>query len=155
MEKYTKGDLRVVSDAVEHVRRDPRRYLGAENVTGENLAIRMMASLICLDAFPAKINRLASWWIVHSAKDWFGINGDADVMGNFSTIKPLPAGGRNAHRAEILLVAFADAVVTVDLKGLHWIKGSSGQFVLPPELELIAPGCGRLVAFCAKSGNPN
>jgi hypothetical protein len=148
MKRYTRQDLNIVSDAVSLIQKDPSRYLGrAEKAPGEDLAARMMSSLIWLGALPATVTRLPPWWVVSSEKDWLAVAGQANVEAAFSTIVPLPAAGPNSHRAEVLLSAFADVVVTLGADGVRWVKGDSSRLTLPQGVDLAHANGGRIVAF--------
>jgi hypothetical protein len=68
----------------------------------------------------------------------------------FARIVPLQ-GHANSHRSEILLPAFADAVVTSGTDGTKWVSGDVSRFAPPDGLELAHPPGGRTVAFRLES----
>lgn len=147
MKKYTLQDLHIISDAVSLIRKNPSMYLRAEKATGEHLAASMMSTLIWLGALPATVIRLPPWWVISSEKDWLAVAGQANVEAAFSKIVPLPVAGPNSHRDEILLSAFADAVVTLGAGAVRWVKGDSSRLALPSGIDLARANGGRIVAF--------
>jgi hypothetical protein len=69
MNRYTRQDLNIVSDAVSMIQRHPSMYLrGRERATGKDLASHMMFNLIWLGALPATVTRFPPWWVVSSEK---------------------------------------------------------------------------------------
>lgn len=146
MAAYTKDDLQILTDAVALIRGNPKMYLGADEATGEHLAAQMMSTLIWLGALPAKVSKHGPWWVVSSDDDWLVKSGHADVKVAFSRIVPL-SGLINSHRSEVLLSAFADAVVTSGTDGTRWVSGDSAHFALPKDVELAHSRGGRTVAF--------
>jgi len=70
-------------------------------------------------------------------------------MEPFFRFMPLPSAGHAAHRTEILINAFAEAVFTAGSNGLTWISGDQNRYPVPIQLIEDPPkiGCGRYVAF--------
>src|SRR5215471_347957 len=70
--------------------------------------------------------------------------GQADVEAAFSRIVPFPEAGPNSHRAEVLLSAFADAVVTLGADGVRraiaadWPFPKESTWLMPIALPLAA-----------------
>jgi hypothetical protein len=102
--------------------------------------------IIVVISLPAKVSKYGPWWIVSSEDDWLVKSGHAHVDVAFSRIVPLP-GLVNSHRSEILLSAFADAVVTFGTDGIRWVSGDSNRFALPEDVELAHPRGGRTIVF--------
>jgi hypothetical protein len=141
-------DLHALRDAVTIIRKSPRMYLGGvAEATGQHLAARLMTDLVWLGALPAEVRKIESWWVVASKQDWLVGEGRANVDIAFSKIVPFPEAGVNSFRSEILLSAFADAVITVDASGTRWIKGTERGLTLPATIGLICPEGERMVAF--------
>ena len=148
MDRYSPEgeDIVLLIDPIRAILRSPKMYLGGEGKpSGELLAARLMHTLILLDALPAQVSRSDSWWIIRSDKDWL-LTEDA-VLQAFTRILPFPEAGVNAMRDEVLLTAFADAVVIIGSTGVQWIKEAHANFALPAEVESANPGQGRVVAF--------
>jgi hypothetical protein len=147
MNTYTFNDLQILDDPIGLIRRNPSMYLrGAEGAVGEHLAARMLFDLVLLGALPAHVDRLGQWWEISAGKDWLAAP-DGKGIDVFVTIVPFPMAGPNSHRSEILLTAFADAVVTSGSDGVHWIKGDPSMTPQPQVRGPNNPGSGRLVAF--------
>lgn len=70
----------------------------------------------------------------------------------FQSITPILQAGANSMRAEVLLMAFADDVVTPSAAGTHVIKGEIDESLAA---SLGAQPCsGRLVAFRQRAPEP-
>jgi len=123
-------------------------YAG-EKPWGPNLAIDLMKDLVHLDALPATIERADGWWIISSAKDWLIQKGNTVSLDVFSKITRNLAIGRYAIRAETVIAALADAVVTLGSDGVAWIAGNEERWPLPAELNKKHRDLrtGRIVAF--------
>jgi hypothetical protein len=147
MKTYTIDDLQIMNDPIGFVRRNPPMFLGGmKRAVGEHLAARMLSDLIWSGARPAHVNGLDQWWEVSSAMDWLATQ-DGIGIDAFARIVPLPVAGPNSHRSEILLAAFADAVVTSGSDGINWIKGDGSSISLPSDLDLNETNGGRIVLF--------
>lgn len=147
MKKYGLEDLHIVN-ALEHVRRNPSMYLGGQGkVSGQSLAARLVFDVIDLGALPVDVRRAEDWWIISASLDWLYAAGSTPER-LFHNVVPFPEAGDNSCRREILLTAFADAVVTCGPEGVRWLKGSPATAPLPADIDLqgAAPQ-GSVVAF--------
>ena len=136
-----------VNEPIEVIRRSPAMYLGGLEVPkGEFLASRMISDLIWLRALPAEVTEIDGWWVVRSSVDWFASGSRTYTVDNaFSRIVSWPETGANSFHGEILLAAFADAIVTCGNDGIKWISGGDSKFTLPTGINLSGPG--RVIAF--------
>jgi hypothetical protein len=107
-----------------------------------------MHDLILLGALPAHVDQIEGWWVVSADEDWLAADGVFSTR-PFFNIVAFPAAGDNSHRAEVLLTAFADAVVTCGVEGCAWIVGDADHWPLPDRLkvEISTVGRRRLIAF--------
>lgn len=120
------------------------------NLSAPFLASQLVRNLNITGSLPVHVDCVDGWWIVVSDKDWL-IQPDRPVsMQNFHHIVPFPEAGREASRSEILLTAFASAVVTCGATdGMTWITGDPNKWLLPPKIleYFLRPTLGRAVAF--------
>jgi len=147
MTPYEAGDLQIFSDPIPHMRRNPAMYLGgSQTPKGEFLAARLISDLVMLRALPAEVLEIDGWWVVRSSVDWLASGSPTYTTDHaFSRIVSWPEIGVNSFHGEILLAAFADAVVTSGTDGIKWITSAPGKFVLPVGVNLSRPG--RTIAF--------
>jgi hypothetical protein len=121
-------------------------------VSTRHIATHLARDLILMDSLPFQIDQADGWWLVSSAKDWL-LQPDGTVsLRNFRQIVHFPEAGREACHTEVVLTAFADAVVTSGRDGdLTWITGEADQWTLPAKvLECLRDNSGRVVAFTSR-----
>jgi hypothetical protein len=133
-------------DAIGHIRRQQQMYLRDGIARAEDLVERMLSDIVWLDALPAKVERAGSWWIVSSEKEWLMTLAGAVSLEVFRTIVPIPRRGPNDMRADVVVAAFARAVVTAGPEGVTWVVGDAATFPLPNGISLHRSS-GRTVAF--------
>jgi hypothetical protein len=80
--------------------------------------------------------------------DWLGTHPDYAPEALFFHIVALPEAGPNSMRAEILLTAFAQKVVTVGTNGRLIIKGEIAPTAEVWRLIESCSGWKRAIAFC-------
>lgn len=145
MRTYGPEDLRIVNDPIAHL----RKLYAAERPSGHYLSARLLHDLVFLDALPVRADRIDSWWLVGSQQDWLWSSDGVISKRPFHAIVAFPVAGPNTHRAEVMLTAFADAVVTCGTDGMEWIvRGKAHED--PPAAWLGESGehqQGRFVAF--------
>jgi hypothetical protein len=146
MTGFPSKELRILDDAVLHIRENRTQYLrGADRPSGEYLSEAIASTLIWLGATPFTVRVERGWWIITSEIDWLRASDGIDLS-VFSRIVPLPKAGPNSMRGEVLLSAFADAVLTVDGNGLHWIVAEGREGGGAPTAALFQSS-GRLISF--------
>jgi hypothetical protein len=147
MKQYTIEDIKVIDDPIAVLRRRPSMYAG-EKPRGPRFAGRLMHDLILLGALPARIDQIEGWWVIFADKDWLAADGVFSTRPFFHIIA-FPVAGDNSYRTEVLLTAFADAVVTCGVEGCTWISGDAERWPLPDRLktEISTIGRRRLIAF--------
>jgi hypothetical protein len=114
--------------------------------TGALLMALLVESLILMDAGPLKVARTGAWYSLSAGRDWLAAESGAPCLDAFQRLIPLPGGGRFYQRAEVILTALADAVVTSDATGVTWISGDPEKWPLPADFSL-SQAKGRMVAF--------
>jgi hypothetical protein len=145
----TGDDITILSDAVRQVRNNPKMYLdGADEASGAILAHSISRQLIFSNVLPLTISRAGSWWIIIAGEDWLAAR-KGDPLASFTTLVPFRQFGPNDCCGEILLTAFAQAVVTADYNGPKWVSGDPNKTPMPHELmeQTSTILRGRLVAF--------
>jgi hypothetical protein len=147
MTRYSHEDLQRIGDPVEFLRKRPSTYAG-DRPWGPRFAARLMHDLILLDALPSRVERIGAWWLVSSERDWLASEHGGISTKPFFHIVAFPPAGDNSHRSEVLLTAFANAVLTCGNDGLTWIRGDPEEY-LPDGLRIAFSriGHGRIVAF--------
>ncbi len=140
--------------AVDAIREAPSMYLG-ECVTGALLTARLVETLLLLGDSPLRVVCKGAWYSVYSEKDWLLLENGEVSLDAFRRLIPLPSGGRFYDRAEVMLTALANAVVTCGIDGTNWISGEPSRTRVPDFIDLSLPqGRGRLVAFCYSQSEP-
>jgi hypothetical protein len=153
MEAYKFEDITLIDDAVALIRRRRAMYLPSDT-PGPYLAGKLIQDIALLGALPARVARDGEWWLVSADRDWLRAASGVVSTEPFVRIVPCPQWGRYAFRTEVLLTAFAEAVVIAADACLTWIAGDAAG-VEPPD-ALRVPGPGRHVAFrlAADGGAP-
>lgn len=145
MPSYEASDLHIEIDDVSLI----RRTFGPE-ISGQQLAAQLVRDLILTESLPLSVDCIDEWWVVSSEKDWLLIPSGSVTFRSFKHIVHFPEAGREACHSEILLSAFADAVVTRGANDkLTWITGGHERRILPKEVlkRLMLERRGRTVAF--------
>jgi hypothetical protein len=145
MPNYEASDLHLEIDDLSLI----RRTFGPE-MSGQQLAGQLVRDLILTGSVPFGVDYIDGWWVVSSEKDWLLLPSGSITLRSFKHIVHFPEAGREACHSEILLSAFADAVVTQGANDkLTWITGDHERRILPKEVlkKLMQEGRGRTVAF--------
>lgn len=142
------GEIPILSDAVSYVSQHPEMYLKQDVARQEELLIRMISTLVCTQMLPIRIYRRARWSCIAAETDWVLHAKMPSIDALFRRLNPMPEGGVFAFRAEVLLTAFAERVVTWTLSEVTWIKGRRDTELLPEGFCLEDAGSnGRVIAF--------
>ena len=91
--------------------------------------------------------RSGDWWIISSNVDWLATCPDYAPEELFFHIVALPEAGPNSMRAEILLTAFAQQVITASTDQRSIIKGDVSPADNIWQLIASPPDLRRTVAF--------
>jgi len=148
MTNHQASDLHVITDNLLIIRR-----LFGPTMSPERMANGLIHDLLLVDSLPIQVRRVDAWWVVSSGKDWL-VQSDGSVsLENFRRVVRFPTAGLEACHLEILLTAFADAVVTRGASDeLTWISGDQQRYTLPVQVvEIMRDTTGRVVAFLSTS----
>ncbi|MCX7360351.1 MAG: hypothetical protein NTV97_00415 [Alphaproteobacteria bacterium] len=107
-----------------------------------------------LGATPARVDQRGNWIFISSQRDWLASRDGIPTKNPFFHVMPYPEGGQNSHRAEILLSAFAAAVISVGSDGVEWIVSNADHHPLPDDatVEQVRAGGGRMIGFVFADG---
>lgn len=105
-------DLHILDQPLDYIRKHPDRFLRLAPVQAEELAQYMVKDAAILGVVPVTLDQINGWWIVTAGEDWITKENCYAVQDTFHRIVPFPQQGANCHRAEVLLTAFADDLVT-------------------------------------------
>jgi len=121
-------------------------YVPGGKPRGEYLASQLVMEALFLGAHDVCVQHVNGWWLVSSSSDWLVESSGEQLSILFSEIVPLPEAGDNSMRAEVLLTAFAQDVVTFRGRDLCVITGRAD--VPEPVWQLVDHlRCLRMVAF--------
>jgi hypothetical protein len=143
--------IQVQQDPITYVQQRAERFFTSGSVNAVELATQIIGEVLLLGGYEACAIRDDAWWVIGSNVDWLGNHPDYSAKELFCHIVAFPEAGANSMRAEILLMAFAQDVIT---------KGAEGQVVIKGKVEASAkvwrlidsrPGWKRAVAFCLAS----
>ena len=147
-ERVTAEDIRILEgDAISFIRKRPSSFM-ANDPNGAHFVGRLVQDLMLLDAGPVRVARSGSWYSVSAEKDWLMSEDGVLSLAPFRRFVPMPNAGQNCDRAEVIIAALTDAVVTLGVDGVTWISGESALWPLPGDLDLSPTSQkGRTVAF--------
>jgi len=140
--------MQVVEDAVGYVRKRPERFFSMGVPEPLALVTHIVSETFILGASETCAVHRGHWWIIRSDVDWLKTHPDYTPEELFLRIVALPQAGPNSMRAEILLTAFAQKVITVETHGRSIIKGDIAQTDDIWRLIESYSGWKRAVAFC-------
>jgi hypothetical protein len=144
MRSHAPSELQLVTDPILVI----KRTFGPQ-MSAEAMMTQIVSDLVIQRSLPFSVDHVDEWWLISSAKDWLlGPDGSVSLQ-NFKRIVHFPEAGREACHSEIMLTAFADAVITRGANDeLTWISGDQGLFTVPATiLDLMRCNPGRTVAF--------
>jgi hypothetical protein len=102
-------------DAIGHIRRQPQMYLRDGIARSEDLVERMLSDVVWLDALPATAERVGSWSILSSEKEWLiDFTGAASTVTESAVVSPMRKSGSDEmprRRRQRIVVAAADRVL--------------------------------------------
>ena len=116
-------DMKIYEDAVSYVRKSPGRFFRTGLPDPIEMTTHVLGDALITGATETCTIRLGDWWVIGSDVDWLATHKQYTMKELFVRIVPLPEAGANSMRAEILLTAFTDAVITVGGDDCLTIKG--------------------------------
>lgn len=121
--------MHVLSDPLPFIRKAPERFLRQVPAQAHELATNLVGDAVLLTGAPATACKgPGAWWIVGCEVDWLA-QGEfaATPLETFRRLLPFPEAGVNSMRSEVLLSAFAEAVITVGPEGHSEVVGEVAQ----------------------------
>jgi len=118
--------IQVQQDPITYVQQRAERFFTSGSVNAVELATQIVGEVLLLGGHEVCAIRDDVWWVIGSNVDWLGNHPDYSAKELFFQIVAFPEAGANSMRAEILLMAFAQDVIT---------KGAEGQIVLKGKVE--------------------
>ena len=140
--------MQALTEAIDYVRQRPERFFRAGSPAPVELVTHIVGEVLLLGGSETYTMRNGDWWIISSNVDWLATCPDYAPEELFFNIVALPEAGPNSMRAEILLTAFAQQVVTVSADHQSIIKGDVSQADDIWRLIVSRPNWKRTVAFC-------
>ena len=140
--------MQAVVDAVGYVSKRPEQFFRTGAPEPIELVTHIVSETFVLGGGETCAVRSGDWWIIRSDVDWLGTHPDYAAEALFFHIVALPEAGPNSMRAEILLTAFTQKVVTVSASGRLIIKGEVAPTEEIWQLIESCAGWKRAIAFC-------
>jgi hypothetical protein len=140
--------MQALTEAIDYVRQRPERFFRAGSPAPVELVTHIVGEVLLLGGSETYTMRNGDWWIISSNVDWLATCPDYAPEELFFNIVALPEAGPNSMRAEILVTAFAQQVVTVSANHQSIIKGDVSQADDIWRLMASRPSWKRTVAFC-------
>ncbi len=140
---YTREDIETLDDDLAFIRRHPQMFVG--RVSGEELAGIIAEGAILLTGKPARVGPAGDWWLIASEADWLNRKEDAEEW--FYHLRAFPEAGDNSIHGEVLLTAFADAVLTLTRSHQQVIKGTAAPADEIRKWREDNHNCRRIIAF--------
>lgn len=133
------------ADVVDTIRKSPHIYAPPGGPTPEYLLSLVLADAAWSGVDDLDVRRVEGWTAVTAARDWL-VTEQAGVPHLFDRIiSPGPTPVPNSFRAEIILVAYCEAVIALSLGDSVEIGGSAGD--LPQEIRQLAEVGRRVLAW--------
>jgi len=130
---------------IEYIRGQRDRFVFSPSKLGEEMSSRLVFDALVSGATRVMSERVARWWIVGSPFDWFADAGSVDEL--FQHIVSTPQVGDNTHRHQVVLAAFADAIVVYGDGSRQWQQGKAEDLAVLDAFVLKQMRGWRVVAF--------
>jgi hypothetical protein len=119
---YKEKDLQLVNSI--ELRGHPEMFLPYKMLSGATLCAAVVSDALIVVVGEVVATHLHKWWLVSSECDWLPVTDEAGIKALFSQITPFPEAGVNSMRCEVVLMAFADVLLTSSPSGTFCLKGS-------------------------------
>ncbi|MDH3605151.1 MAG: hypothetical protein OEU26_36610 [Candidatus Tectomicrobia bacterium] len=143
--------MKAMDNSVDYVRRNRRKFLQAEQVEPIELTERLLGDALYAGASECTVLRHKDWWIIISSTDWLDGHDVYSPEDIFQHIVPMPEAGPNAMRGEVLLMAFAQKVVTATPTACRVISGEVSMHDEVWRFVSKFPRWERMIAFSVDS----
>lgn len=139
--------MQAMTDAVAYVRERPDRFCRAGFPEPIELATNLVSEALILGGRETCIMRCDAWWVIGSDVDWLSIHPEYAPKDLFFRLVAFPEAGANSIRAEVLLTAFAQQVITVGANVHMVVKGHVAPTEEVWQIMASHSGWKRMVAF--------
>ncbi|HSX83115.1 MAG TPA: hypothetical protein VLQ80_31725 [Candidatus Saccharimonadia bacterium] len=139
--------MQALADAIDYVRQRPERFFRGGSPEPVELVTHIVGEVLILGGSETCTMRSGDWWMISSNVYWLKTCPDYAPEELFFHIVAFPEAGPHSMRAEILLTAFAQQVVTVSANHQSIIKGDVSQANDIWRLLASRPDWKRTVAF--------
>ena len=139
--------MQALADAIDYIRQRPERFFRGGSPEPVELVTHIVSEALLLGGSETCTVRSGDWWMISSNVDWLATCPDYAPEELFFHIVAFPEAGPNSMRAEILLTAFAQQVVTVSADHQSIITGNVSQADNIWQLIASRPDLKRTVAF--------
>lgn len=136
-------------ESIAVIRKSPKIYLPGGVVTGEILCARVASDILTLSGVTVMIRNHSPWWIVAADCDWVSrFKKERSVRKFMTTIVAFPERSDNDLHGEVIVAAFAKALVTIDAsRDVEFIIGDTYCQDLVGRFLNAFPQCQRLLVF--------
>lgn len=123
VKSYSESNLNLITDALGHIARNPRMYIG-DTYVPENLIARFVSDLMLAGSNTIAIETNKGWWKISSDTDWLQKEDGYISYDEFYTFVPIKGAEMFRDKAGVILNTFSIALVTVGIDGVKAIKES-------------------------------
>ena len=133
---------------LEHIRAHPELYFSTGHPDPSELATRLAADALSLNASRTIAIHQGPIWAVAADVDWLA-SAPVPIQSLFERIVPFPQSGVNSMRSEVLIAAFAQYVETWCGEEHHLLKGAQRDTL---KISSLLPGeWKRVIIFSLES----
>lgn len=118
------GVERTAATPLESVRRLETWFFGEEGFNPRRAIDYLLEEASLCGVSNVDVREVDGWWVLAASEDW--LPADSSVLQIFHELARYPEGGPNGSRMEVLLTAFARAVVTAHLGNVLVIVDGEG-----------------------------
>jgi hypothetical protein len=135
----------LTTDTVEFIRSHPKMFIPHQTIAAEYLVNTVAEMAALRGGEEVVVSRCQNWWKVVSKTDWLLNESIHKRPSAFCDMVPFPEGGLFAFYPEVLLTAYADAVISTTPSEAESIPPT----FIPSTtiLEWLTPRFGRAVGF--------
>jgi hypothetical protein len=131
--KYSIDDLKVIR-SIDSIRSNPGAFLPFGTVNGLSVAWGVLLEIMNGGCGGVQFDRFDDWWLLAANRDWLATANESEMQRRFDEIVPYPEKGDNTCHPEVVIGAFACAIVVLTHSAELRVKGVNQ---LPQEVRRI------------------